>query len=199
MLEVYDSREGERLFSELLRSHPEDGMVFFKRGEAYETVGQPEKALKDFQVAETTFPMREWKQLASQGIQRCKTDIRLKRLEPELQPIWREVLHMPRWPPRARPLIARAAIERTAIVLLSQFRIEPRGPDLKDKLSALRASKRVDGKVLEDMQTVKGFGDAAAHGENIGEHEAGLCDEAARRVATWLVERRNQLNQKQAV
>jgi tetratricopeptide (TPR) repeat protein len=195
----YDADDGDRRFSELLRDHPDDGMIFFKRGEAYETIGQPEKAIKDFQVAESIFPMREWKHLASQGIDRCKTDIRLSRLERGLRPIWTEVIHMPIWPARARPMMARAAIERTAGVLLSQFRIAPRGSDLKDKLDALGASRKVDRKVLDDMVTIKGFGDAAAHGENIGEHEAKLCDEAARRVVAWLVTRRNQVDSKQAV
>jgi tetratricopeptide (TPR) repeat protein len=199
VLEGYDRRDGERRFADLLREHPDDGMISFKRGEAYETIGQPEKAIADYQRAESVFPMREWKQLASQGIDRCKTDIRLGKLERSVRPIWREVVHMPVWPARARPMMARAAVEKTAGVLISELGLTPRGPDLNDRLETLRASRKIDRSVVEDMFTVKGFGDAAAHGDDIGEREATLCDEAARRIVAWLIGRKSQAASSRAV
>ena len=191
VLEGYDRREGERRFSDLLREHPDDGMIFFKRGEAYQTIGMPEKAITDYRKAESAFPMQEWRQLAARGIDRCRTDIRLTKLERSLRPIWREVVLMPLWPARARPMVARAAGERTAGVLIAELGLTPRGPDLKDRLETLRASHRIDRRVLEDMTTVKRFGDAAAHGEEIREREATMCDEAARRIVDWLIDRNN--------
>jgi tetratricopeptide (TPR) repeat protein len=39
-------------------------MIYFKRGEAYEALGEYEHAVQDFQRAETLFPHPEWKQRA---------------------------------------------------------------------------------------------------------------------------------------
>ncbi len=48
---------GEAQFSGLIQRNPNDGMIFFKRGEAYEAIGEPVLALADFRRAMALFPM----------------------------------------------------------------------------------------------------------------------------------------------
>lgn len=61
---INDREQGEQEFSELLKKYPHDGMIFFKRGEAYEKIGLMKLACDDFTRAETYFPMETWKETA---------------------------------------------------------------------------------------------------------------------------------------
>jgi tetratricopeptide (TPR) repeat protein len=61
---AFERVAGEQIFQRLLAQHPRDGMIYFKRGEAYEALGEYEHAVQDFQRAETLFPHPEWKQRA---------------------------------------------------------------------------------------------------------------------------------------
>jgi tetratricopeptide (TPR) repeat protein len=58
---------GEREFGSLLAKYPRDGMVFFKRGEAFEALGEMKLAETDYRKAEELFPKAEWKTRARQG------------------------------------------------------------------------------------------------------------------------------------
>ena len=64
--------EGEKLFDDLLKQNPTDGMIFYKRGEAYEALGENTLAAKDYQLANAFFPMPEWKGRASAAYNRMK-------------------------------------------------------------------------------------------------------------------------------
>lgn len=61
---LQDRAAGERAFQELLRIYPLDGMVYFKRGEAFAGLGESALASADFEKAESFFPMQEWKERA---------------------------------------------------------------------------------------------------------------------------------------
>lgn len=53
--------EGEAWFEELFQEHPQDGMLFFKRGEAYGKLGELDRAFADLYQAEQLLPLPQWK------------------------------------------------------------------------------------------------------------------------------------------
>lgn len=67
---LIDQDEGEKRFAELLRQYGADGMIFYKRAEAWEALDNKENALADFRKAEALFPMAAWKANARAGMQR---------------------------------------------------------------------------------------------------------------------------------
>jgi tetratricopeptide (TPR) repeat protein len=62
--------QGERLFQELLQDYPGDGMVYFRRAEAYEAHGELRLAAEDYRRALALFPKEEWKAQARAGLRR---------------------------------------------------------------------------------------------------------------------------------
>ena len=67
-----DRAAGEREFRHLLAAHPNDGMVYFKRGEAYEALGARDLAAADYRRAEELFPLEDWKARARQALARVE-------------------------------------------------------------------------------------------------------------------------------
>ena len=65
-----DRAAGERRFELLLKQNPRDGMIYFKRGEAYEAIRENSLAAADFQRAMAMFPKPEWKARARQALDR---------------------------------------------------------------------------------------------------------------------------------
>ena len=69
---IADRVRGEREFEQLLAQHPRDGMIYFKRGEAYEEITEDALAASDFERAKELFPLREWKDRAEEGLRRVR-------------------------------------------------------------------------------------------------------------------------------
>ena len=69
---VIDQAEGEALFEKLINRIEPDGMVYYKRAEAYEARDQFERAIADFRKALALFPMKRWKRQAKEGIYRVE-------------------------------------------------------------------------------------------------------------------------------
>ncbi len=69
---IKNPEEGKIKFESLLAEYPTDGMVYFKRGEAYEYHDELQKAKSDYQQAYKLFPMAEWKNKALEGISRVQ-------------------------------------------------------------------------------------------------------------------------------
>jgi len=69
--------EGEREFSRLLRLHPLDGMIYYKRAQAYESLGHYEAARQDYQKAHHFFIRHQWKEAAQHGVERVQPLIKL--------------------------------------------------------------------------------------------------------------------------
>jgi tetratricopeptide (TPR) repeat protein len=67
---ISDRGAGELQFSALLAQNPSDGMIYFKRGEAYEALGERNLAKADFQRAMALFPRPEWKARAKEAVER---------------------------------------------------------------------------------------------------------------------------------
>jgi tetratricopeptide (TPR) repeat protein len=71
-LMISDRKAGEGEFLRLNEEYPSDGMIYFKRGEAFEVIGEYSTALGDFEKAEILLPMQEWKLRARAAIERVK-------------------------------------------------------------------------------------------------------------------------------
>jgi hypothetical protein len=101
-----DRPSGEQAFSALLARVGEDGMVYFKRAEAYEALGESVLSHADFKRAETLLLMPEWKKRAREGMTRttprsatmdstAASDrglVTLAELHPRIQPLARKLI-----------------------------------------------------------------------------------------------------------
>jgi tetratricopeptide (TPR) repeat protein len=67
-----DRAAGEAKFDRLIEAHPNDGMLYFKRGEGYEALREGELAVSDYHRAESLFPMVEWQARARQAAKRLR-------------------------------------------------------------------------------------------------------------------------------
>lgn len=56
--------KGEGEFKKLLQTYPNDGMIHYSRGEAYEYIKSFDLALADYEKAEGLFPIPHWKEVA---------------------------------------------------------------------------------------------------------------------------------------
>lgn len=74
-LMLVDREKGEAMFTDLVQRANSDGMVYFKRAEAYEALGQFDLALEDFRKAFAFFPMLRWKRIAKEGLYRVEQKI----------------------------------------------------------------------------------------------------------------------------
>jgi hypothetical protein len=70
---ISDRAGGEKAFESLLKQNLRDGMIYFKRGEAYEAIGDNASAAADFQRAMALFPKAEWKARAKEAWDRVKS------------------------------------------------------------------------------------------------------------------------------
>jgi len=69
-LMVVEQEKGEQMFNELIHRVGNDGMVYYKRAEAYEALQKNDKALEDYKKALALFPQDKWKRNAGDGIKR---------------------------------------------------------------------------------------------------------------------------------
>lgn len=72
---LQDRKAGEQEFTTLLKSHPKDGMIHLKFGEAYEAIHEFALASKHFHLAETYLPKPEYKEKARNGCARVDPNI----------------------------------------------------------------------------------------------------------------------------
>lgn len=70
-----DRISGETEFQKLLKEYPNDGMVFFKRAEAYEELGERYLAIEDYRRAERLFPIPSWKERAKEALLRLQRGV----------------------------------------------------------------------------------------------------------------------------
>lgn len=63
------------VFENLLKEFPNDGMVYYNLGAAYEERKEYDKALEAYQKAQSLFPMFKWRQKAHVGVTRVQSII----------------------------------------------------------------------------------------------------------------------------
>ncbi len=59
-------------FSPLLEKYPNDGMVFYEMGEAYEALGLDDATIENYKKARELFPVPHWKNVAAFAINRIE-------------------------------------------------------------------------------------------------------------------------------
>lgn len=69
---LVDVPDGEMMFGRLLAQFSDDGMVYFKRGQAYESLGRNRAAASDYENACRLLKMPVWKGYAESGLARVK-------------------------------------------------------------------------------------------------------------------------------
>jgi len=72
---ILDREKGESLFQALIDEYGVDGMIFYKRAQAYEELAIFDLALEDYRMAKSLFPMDTWISAASNGIFRMNSKI----------------------------------------------------------------------------------------------------------------------------
>lgn len=72
---IVDQARGEQMFSDLILRVGNDGMIYFKRAEAYEALEKFDLAQADFRKALAYFPIDRWKKAAREGINRVDQEI----------------------------------------------------------------------------------------------------------------------------
>lgn len=75
MLLLKDRAAGEKRFEQVLERHGEDGMIYFIRGEAYESLAENESALNDYRLAEILFPLPKYKDQARSAASRIEAHL----------------------------------------------------------------------------------------------------------------------------
>ena len=66
-LMIQDVEAGEKEFEALFVRFGNDGMIFFQRGQAYESLEKYELAAQDYEKAHQLFPMKNGKKLLRKG------------------------------------------------------------------------------------------------------------------------------------
>ena len=69
---VLEEDSSAKAFSLLLEKYPNDGMVFYEMGEAYETMGDYDKATENYKKARELFPVPHWKNVAKFAMDRIE-------------------------------------------------------------------------------------------------------------------------------
>jgi len=75
-------------FNELFEKNPKDGMLFYERGEAYESLGYFKKAKNDYELALVYFPNPKWKRVAYQALKRIQKIIGINKNPIKLETRW---------------------------------------------------------------------------------------------------------------
>lgn len=181
---LHDRDAGNRQFRRLFELHPDDGMIFYERAEAFEHLGLLDEAEADYKHAERFLTSPHWKDVARLAVVRVDRR-RTKAGVPSCGVLqWdlfhrahgvREIPHEIR--KRALSAISRAAsepesaagelrwcIEQIVNKIESNAGISKGRRDLDKRIEALRKSKRIPQSLAARMDCVRWSGNAGLHG-----------------------------------
>lgn len=192
-----DRRAGDEAFAAMLKEFPGDGMVYLKRGEAYEAVGETSLAASDYERAAGLFPMEKWKAIARDALARAarrplpqgtthpptSSEDSFADLPAELRGHWRDALGGPVQFPAAHVALYRAAVERSVVYLLRVRGIQvPPRAGLSEQIRLLQDHNVVPAAVVSHLHTIRSLGNEAAHGGQIGDDETEACRVGAKAI-----------------
>jgi tetratricopeptide (TPR) repeat protein len=192
-----DRHRGEEEFASMLLQFPSDGMIYLKRGEAYEAIGEVRTAASDFERAAALLPMEKWKAIARDALARCAvrampqvmsdppslSQDTFSDLPSELRDFWRDALGAPTQLPVAQVALQRLAVERSVVHLLRVRTIQvPPRSGLSEQIRLLQENGAVTAATIAHLHTMRSLGNEAAHGGKIGEDELEACRVAANAI-----------------
>jgi hypothetical protein len=159
-------------FDNLFEKHEEDGMVWFKRAQAYQELGQAELALSDYERAAALFRMEEWQRYARDAVASMDTQrkswssgndpslsARLEilsrlQLEPNLERLSHEAMSSVFRSPTAAVSLCRTALIRIVVALDPQARDDQKEGKLARAIKRLKL-RRITPRVAEDMDSLR--------------------------------------------
>jgi hypothetical protein len=180
---VQSPTKGEEAFQKLMGKFPGDGMLYYSRGEGYESLGLWDAAIADFREAERLLPAPHWKEVAKGAVHRVRqkrTSLRYN----STNPVW-DALHRvyaaSRAPHRVRvdamiaiemfdPVphlaiaILRCCLEYIVVVLLDDNKIDNTTvDDLVDQINKLASRGVIPHSITELMHNIRKVGNDAIH------------------------------------
>lgn len=182
----FDTRAlGLKDFEGLLLRHPKDGMILFKRAQAFERIKHLEKAIEDYRSASWLFPKIYWKNLATAKALHLDRLVKLDRAMGNDQVSDRRFAHIAESARQAAELInqaplasldmARTAVIQTIISLENVLLIEP-GRNWERRLDTLGQVLRVPHGVLQATQELLSTRNSAVYrGGRVTEGKAEHC------------------------
>lgn len=190
---IGDRAKGEEAFEALLERYDGDGMVYFKRGEAWEAIGELRLALSDYRKAVVLFPMPKFKELAREACKRVEDQLAkqpvspplpdLSGTDPSLAEVCRDALDSLNKEPRSVMVQCRVALEKVIEYLIKKNEVHSdRSTGLAEKISTLKDSKFISATIASHMHTVRVLGNEAAHGGPVSREDAEICGAALRAV-----------------
>ncbi|OFW12979.1 MAG: hypothetical protein A3H27_00875 [Acidobacteria bacterium RIFCSPLOWO2_02_FULL_59_13] len=185
-----DRSEGEREFDVLIRQNPSDGMMYFKRGEAYEIIGDLELAEQDFHTAlPLILPGKlDWKQRVQEALERVQkaqsNDKILGKIPPTLKDKVEAALNKTQ-ESRANMLDCCTALEGIADHIASAGKLPFQLTcGLAEKTKTLREKGLIGDVTASHMHTIRVLRNGAAHGESVLADDANVSRAALRAVVT---------------
>jgi tetratricopeptide (TPR) repeat protein len=180
---VQNQTKGEGAFQALMGKYPDDGMLYYSRGEGYECLGLWDAAIADYKEAERLLPAPHWKEVAKGAAQRVSQK-RTSLTHDPTDRIW-DALHRvyaaSRAPHRVRrdALIAiemfdpvphlaiailRCCLEYMVVVLLDERDLDYSTDDtLIDQINMLESREVIPHSTADLMQRVRIVGNDAIH------------------------------------
>jgi hypothetical protein len=179
-----DRRKGEEQFAGLLVQNQFEGLIFLKRGEAWELVGEPALAVRDFRIAAELLRDSQWQNLARQARERVGSQAMSHSAaipepsssevpDPSVTAACREALEMAVQHPRAAAARCRTVLEKLVeqILRLNEIAYSP-SADLAALLDLLRKRDLAKGDLLAHMHAIRVLADGAVRGEPFAEEDA---------------------------
>ena len=178
--------EGEKKFDELLGQRPRDGMVWFKRGEAYELIGDLELAERDFQTALPLIFKVEWKQRVREAlvrVQKARSNDKISGKIPSTLKEKVEAALRATQEPRTEILGCCTALEGIVDYLASEGKLQFQPTcSLAEKTKTMREKGLIGDVTASHMHTIRVLRNGAAHGESVFADDSNVSRTALRAI-----------------
>jgi len=183
--------KGEAAFGKLLETYPNDGMVYYEWGEAYEYLKLFDLAESSYKAAEEFFPIPHWKAVAREGLARVRHKKQSPRAELSKENLW-TIFHrihaVPQIPHKVRvdalsaiarfdsePHVTaaqlRSCLEELVITLLDKAHISyADAKTLESRIALLESLGIVSPSVATRMDKVRDLGNKGTHPEKRRKH-----------------------------
>src|ERR1700730_14261635 len=188
---VRDREHGEKVFESLLKQYPSDGMVYFKRGQAWDATEQYALALSDYRRAARLFRMSEWQITAGNAVGRLEeivanlSDVKKQSgvlqiedasaISPDFRQVYEEAFKKIEIDPRASLVLSRTGAEQLADYVLRVNRKIPfESEGFLGKILILRDSRRIQPATISHLHTCRVLGNEAAHGGPVSKEDAAV-------------------------
>ena len=172
---IENRARGEGEFNDLTAQYPNDGMIYFQRGEGYADIGELELALSDYRKALPRIVNTSkvnWKEIVQHAIGRVEKQLPRHKLpplpsisDPSIITACKNAFDEEQ-EPRAALLACRVALERVVsyITAEKELAISTAG-SLDEKIKNLKDVGVISKALASHMHIIRVLGNGVAHGE----------------------------------